>query len=810
MKMSPERQREYRTVILAGLLHDIGKYLQRGEFGGRVAGQHPQVGANFVSLWKSDFSHSVDADLLQTLVQRHHESHSFPDSLQVDAIQDEHTRTLARLVSRADNLASSERAERATGFRDFRTTALTPVFHRVRLLRDSAPAASHLPHAEVADLSTEPAIFPEPGRQTTGERVTSHIRAFGTAFGRLREQLNWNDFDCVYSHFLSLLGRFAGCIASDTQSEPPDISLYDHLRLTSAVAACLYQYHASTGTLADEAVRRPESHRCALVVGDLSGIQEYLFDVATVGAGGVARRLRARSFFLQMLADACAYEVLGAFGLPLANVIMASGGKFYVLVPNLSDTGNDVLDRLRADCDGWLLENFHGALAVNLAWTPLADNDFGTGERGDGFGSALARLHGALAQRKQRRLERVLIHGGSWHESAFARSPFPAESGVCRVCGHFPRERASEGGEVDVCQKCYQDVKLGRCLPSAQYVGFYDRPLASGTPCFKTTFFAAADVGGLPAGAALVTRLNDADLTPLARGPATFRFLTNHVPREPDGAVWTFEDIAARRKLGEGAARSGLLAIIKADVDYLGQVFQDGLRRDQPPSYDTPSRVAALSRHLDSFFSAWLEWLLSREFPQVYAVYSGGDDLLLVGPRAQALPLVGRLQKDFARYTENPELTLSAGVTLVKPRLPLARAVEFADESLEKAKNAGRDRLCILDHVVGWGDLPLVDDGIELFERNRPPTALLYSLKFFAGLWQEWKAGRNARALRFQPLLAYSIRRNLEPGSELYTWLGRLVGFPVGACECPEAKLMDYLSVIVQWALLGRREVQSD
>jgi len=40
-----------------------------------------------------------------------------------------------------------------------------------------------------------------------------------------------------------------------------------------------------------------------IVLGDISGIQSYLFDVAEAG-GGQARRLRARSCFIQLLAGA--------------------------------------------------------------------------------------------------------------------------------------------------------------------------------------------------------------------------------------------------------------------------------------------------------------------------------------------------------------------------------------------------------------------------------------------------------------------------------------------------------------------------
>jgi CRISPR-associated protein Csm1 len=43
-----------------------------------------------------------------------------------------------------------------------------------------------------------------------------------------------------------------------------------------------------------------------IVLGDISGIQNYLFDVADAGGWGQARRLRARSFYIQVLAEAAA------------------------------------------------------------------------------------------------------------------------------------------------------------------------------------------------------------------------------------------------------------------------------------------------------------------------------------------------------------------------------------------------------------------------------------------------------------------------------------------------------------------------
>ena len=71
-----------------------------------------------------------------------------------------------------------------------------------------------------------------------------------------------------------------------------------------------------------------------IILGDLSGIQTYLFDVADAG-GAQARRLRARSFFLQLLPEAAALHVLAALNWwPIKEHLLAScAGKFLVRGP---------------------------------------------------------------------------------------------------------------------------------------------------------------------------------------------------------------------------------------------------------------------------------------------------------------------------------------------------------------------------------------------------------------------------------------------------------------------------------------------
>lgn len=782
-----DEQREYRTVILGALLQSLAEHLKIAEL-------------------KRVLHRVADPDLLGLLAS------SSREPFQGGNVADERAHAIVRLVRDANRLAAAEQADatREPGFE-----AVSPIFPRVQLLRSDAGSELRLPVAELGGVRAEPPIMPVVDDGPDSDELATHARAFQESLTQLGSRLNEDDFESLYTHLMALLHRFGTCLAGDTQNDPADVSMYDRVRVTSALAACLYQYHAADGILTEDGLENPPAGRCILLVGDVSGIQDYLFDIATVGAGGVAKRLRSRSFFLQMFPEVASQKILREFDLPLANTLMSSGGKFYILLPNLEDAPERIT-ALQAECNSWLLQEFHGQLALNLAWTEVADEELDSDAGTAGFSAALSRLHEQLAHRKRRRLADTLCRSQGWDEDKFIREPFPAEAASCVVCSHFPAAHKSDkDGDVDVCAKCYNDVKLGERIPTIQYIGFYNCVLSKGTRCFDWTLVADAKPEQLPPDPVLVTRLNNTDLTPLAGRPATFRFLTTHVPREPDNrTLWTFEDIAARRKLPEGQPPQAMLAVIKADVDYLGQVFSDGLRRDTPPGFDSPSRIAALSRQLDNFFSAWLQWLLEAEFPRVYAVYAGGDDLLLVAPRGEALLLVKRIREAFARYTNNPELTLSAGIAVVKPRLPLAHTVEFADKALERAKRSdgngtGRNRLCLLNHVLNWSELPLVENSIRLLERNEPPTAVLYQLLHCAELWRRWNETRNPIFLRFQPMLAYSISRNLKPKSDLFTWASRFIGFPVDDYQCEEAQAMNYLGLVVQWVLLGRRETQN-
>ncbi|MFC1893772.1 type III-A CRISPR-associated protein Cas10/Csm1 [Chloroflexota bacterium] len=759
--------KEYHTVVLAALLHDVGKLLGRGKFAQLDRGQHPKFSSDFVSAFSEVFSQVSDVPLLRELVQRHHESsqHFSPEFL-VQGIEDRRTRTLAKLVSKADNLSSSERGKYTEQWQDYRETPLTSVLERVNRIGEEIPHFRY--HAGPLQPPTSiNAIFPDAFRTYGQGELNRHITDFGDEFrnlfrGSAPTTVDKSDFDCLISHLLHILYKYTWCLASNTQEAVPDVSLFDHLKTTAAIASNLYLYHSGMGTLDEDNIGRNETERFCLAVGDLSGIQDYIFDIATIGAGGgVARRLRSRSLFVQLCAEVSAHMILRSLHLPIAvNTIMNSGGRFYLLLPNLPEVST-LLRETQHDIDMWFLRELNGELALNLACAPFADDGFRAGQDGEsGFGRTLETANLSLNGRKKKRFIEALTASGKWSQDSFIMGTSYEGEGSCVSCRKFPKVSGK------LCSHCQLDQHIGAILPVTKYLAFFNTGEGIIPVLGNSVSLWKSDPPQIDSNKPyLVMKLNDADLADLGRYPSTGRFLAKDVAvrdgceicEESKSPIATFECIAGR---SEGEK---LLGFLKADVDQLGESFIFGLKHETDPA-DTISRISTMSRMLDLFFSGWVEHLTSTD-GNFYTVFSGGDDLFLVGPWDKILDIADSIRSDFAKFTGNPSLTISAGIIITRCDFPVAGAAREVDDALKLSKQRGRDRATVLGTTLTWAEWTMVK---EEWVRLRPlvgqiPSAFLYGLLRFWAMWHRYREKGDTLGLRYHPLLAYSIQRNLDP-----------------------------------------------
>ncbi|MBK9639525.1 MAG: hypothetical protein IPO63_17605 [Bacteroidetes bacterium] len=148
-----------------------------------------------------------------------------------------------------------------------------------------------------------------------------------------------------------------------------DISLYDHLNSTAAYAICLYDY--VKGENKDILSLTDNDDVFLLIGGDVSGIQNFIYDIISKGA---AKNLKGRSFYLQLLVDTIIHDLLVELALPNNCVVYASGGGFYILAPNLGHTINKIKE-LRHKISKGLFEQHGTALAISMATQTIKIND---------------------------------------------------------------------------------------------------------------------------------------------------------------------------------------------------------------------------------------------------------------------------------------------------------------------------------------------------------------------------------------------------------------------------------------------------
>jgi CRISPR-associated protein Csm1 len=161
----------------------------------------------------------------------------------------------------------------------------------------------------------------------------------------------------------------------------PDISLFDHLWLTAAFSSCLYNLAAQRheGKVPTEVDWEREKGKYLLVVGDFSGVQDFLFSISSRGA---LKSLRARSFFLELLALHISELIVRKLNLSPLNVLYATGGRFTILAPYTEEASDfdgitGALPQIRREINDYLVNAHDARLYLVMKWFPyLEDRHF--------------------------------------------------------------------------------------------------------------------------------------------------------------------------------------------------------------------------------------------------------------------------------------------------------------------------------------------------------------------------------------------------------------------------------------------------
>ncbi len=780
----------YETA-LGAFLHDMGKFLQRAYggnqalspqtknldsvllplFQGRYSHWHVLWTEEFLDRMGARFPKPLDKQSIRNMAVFHHK----PDGANAEV------GAAAWIVAEADRISSGmERKEldeqvEAEGGRKgwdrFIKTALKSPFAAVDL-GNGRPTASELP---LEELCPGEALMPQQRVDTS-----DYQSRYAALWRRMEEELHALPSDVspdLYCEvLLSLSERFLSTVPSSTIDQP-DISLHDHARVAAALAAALHAWHESKGNLNDEAaIKDRDIKKFRFVAGDLSGIQSSLFQLANQQVRGVNKILRARSFLLGMLTEAAVLLCRRELNLTPFSLLQNAGGRFLLLAPDLDDVEERV-DRVRKQIHVWIWKRYRGELSLNVCLSePFEANAL----MPDRLHQTLRMVSEAVDDAKLRAFDGCFepVHRDLRYEH-----------GVCKACNARPAERPDsvESGLPVRCSPCADEHELGGRLTRAawlhwtmdgntglEFFGGLRLMLSERRPRTTEQTVSLVRFYGRDEGergtavrfvANYVPRLQEGDVSKPA-----YAHLSEEARSTEVGDIKTFEHLSLDALEAKGTDLRGLplLAVLKADVDRLGEIFSRGVK------VPTLSRTAALSRSLDFFFTGYLMHLLQERYPDTYTVYAGGDDLLLVGPWFSTIRLAKDMREQFLRWTgNNPNITISAGIELMKVNHPINRVAAAAEERLEAAKKADRNRISVIDRKpVSWEELnkqlQLADQLDGYLQNGVLSSGFVYNLLSFEEdkLAAEEAVGRGKgvplAAATWRARLGYQIARHLQ------------------------------------------------
>ena len=650
----------------SALLHDVGKAAYRaGE-----RGTHSESGYRLLKPIISD------TEILDG-VRYHHSGALKNASLSKDS--------LAYIVYTADNIAAAadrraeeEGTENSQRFQ--KDVPLTSIFSYL----NGSTTRYQVPLNGLNDT------FAVPKKDGTARYQASEYR---NLLDELLKGLRCIQLDAQWTNsVLSLLEACTSSMPSSTNTEErADISLFDHVKMTAAAGAAISEYlleqqesDFKTRLFVNEKEFWKEN-AFLLYSADFSGIQNFIYTIASAHA---MKSLRSRSFFLELVMEHYIDEVLNACGLSRANLLYSGGGHCYMLLPNTSDTVQ-ALKSAKAMMNKWLKSNFGIRLYLADGYTTCSANDLTNTP-------AVDAPYKAMFERVSHQISINKMHRYSAQDVLeLNHGEIPEDGRECKICGIS--SHLTGNGENCKCQWCALFERLSNKIQNKDNRVFVvSRQKNKQADIVLPTVNGEVTVSILTEKDAEMRLQSDHELVRVYTKNKMYTGLTYSTKLY----MGDYFNSNLMNELAEKSTGITRIAICRMDVDNLGMAFIAGFEQDSADAqirykYVTLSRTATFSRQLSLFFKFYINQMLDGL--AVNIVYSGGDDVFLVGAWDAVLQAAQKIQEEFRVFTCNT-LTLSAGILLENETYPIRRAAtRSAELEAFSKKNPQKNSVTLFD-----------------------------------------------------------------------------------------------------------------
>jgi len=643
-------KKEKIDLFYGALLHDIGKVIQRAT-GERK--KHALVGADW-------FDEIADNQVISDQIRYHMANY------QSDKLSNDH---LAYITYIADNIASG--VDRRQSNEESDEEASAKIWDTYTNQADifnvfGAQTDKRYFKPTVLNLKSEPNFASE-----TYEPFSKGD--YAAIVTRIKNELA--EFEFNQAQIDSLLNLFEATLSfvpsSTNTKEIADISLAEHSRLTAAFALAIYDYLEDKGRhnykedLFTKASAFYEEEAFLLASFDLSGIQDFIYNIATSGA---AKQLKARSLYLDFMSEYIADSLLDKLGLNRANLLYVGGGHAYFVLANTEKTV-ETLVQFEKDFNQFLLANFQTRLYVAFGWGSFAAKDIMSELNSpESYRQVYQKASRMISEKKISRYDyqtlMLLNRGGKSSERE------------CEICHSVENLVSYHDQKVcDICRDLYQFSKE---IAHDHFIITENEGLPIGpNACLKGLAFEKLSQESF----SRVYVKNDYKAGTVK---ATHVFIGDYQCDE----IYNYAALS-KNENGLGIKR---LAVVRLDVDDLGAAFMAGFSQQGNGQYSTLSRSATFSRSMSLFFKVYINQFASDK--KLSIIYAGGDDVFAIGSWQDIIAFTVELRQNFIKWT-NGKLTLSAGIGLFADKTPISLMAHQTGELEEAAKVNEKDSISL-------------------------------------------------------------------------------------------------------------------
>ncbi len=676
-------------ILISALLHDLGKVLERT--------REYRTKDLPLEFQKVEYAHpKFSALILNTLLkQRENLSPFLKENLTEEVIElvlnhHDPKNDYGLIIQIADWLSSSEREEDESQKDYYLTIPLHNPFYKID---DTVKELYY----ELSSLEKSEDLFPKEKNtvKVTENKYQNLIEPFLRSFPKVNniEQL------------LTLMEYYFSQVPAQTVGFITDISIYDHARITGAIAHALYKDYQNQKLTSKDLIEIRESLRnrekgysplldkplFTLISGDLSGIQSFLFNVSSEKAG---RMLKGKSVFLDLLSRYSAKFILENNNFTKTNAIYIGGGNFDLLLSFIEDSR---LEELREFISENIFKLIGEDLYLAIEWIHLSINDLFN------FFDKKQELINKLDEKKKRKFSELK---NFYDLILYPKEENIGESEYCTICGKRMTKEIKEGERL--CKTCDSFVDLTNSLRRSQFL-IEKKSSFEGVPQTWNEFFEK-----------LGYKLDFLEeLKPTMHNNEKVYLLEEVIIKDnfiPHGFLLgsytmgesNFEYIAKKNiKNGYGDQK---LAYLKMDADNMGNIFKKLADEEKKKERLSLTRYGVLSRRIELFFGKVVVKKI-KDNEQIYPVFVGGDDLFIIGTYEKINDLALEIRDEFKKYTGNSKIfSLSSGLYYFPDNFPLIRGANLVENALEKAKHfkypeeekPQKDKICVEDEVLSY------------------------------------------------------------------------------------------------------------